>query len=289
MPIVSAWFLARCIHIDVNGCLNQFFFCTERFAQVGTRCLRQLWSCKTHISHLRACSTLNSLPCFYFYVSHFSQWLWSEYVIDDAFLFDFNNHNSFRLTYYIPLCLISLYLSSHSLASVVFIYFCLFHLQAFIFRWLHFSFLLSVPFPSDSSFSRHECLSTAFFLFCIYSSLSPSSSCSCSVVSFRTGHYAECVPLQTLISRHYHPGPSQGAFSVSISVWVLVCYLLHLMSCLRPKLQSIYFRHSMLVCVIPYWRNAVAAHLPELSIRVSPHSRSVLLVPLMSKKWPIIN
>lgn len=172
MPIVSAWFLARCIHIDVNGCLNQFFFCTECFAQVGTRCLRQLWSCKTHISHLRACSTLNSLPCFYFYVSHFSQWLWSEYVIDDAFLFDFSIHNSFRLTYYIPLCLISLYLSSHSLASVVFIYFCLFHLQAFIFRWLHFSFLLSVPFPSDSSFSRHECLTTAFFLFCIYSSLS---------------------------------------------------------------------------------------------------------------------
>ena len=120
-------------------------------------------------------------------------------------------------------------------------------------------------------------------------SLSLSSSCSCSVVSFRTGHYAECVPLQTLISRHYHPGPSQGAFSVSISVWVLVCYLLHLVSCLRPKLQSIYFRHSMLVCVIPYWRNAVAAHLPELSIRVSPHSRSVLLVPLMTKKWPIIN
>ena len=97
--------------------------------------------------------------------------------------------------------------------------FAFFHLQAFIFRWLHFSFLLSVPFPSDSSFSRHECLTTAFFLFCIYSSLSlSSSSCSCSVVSFRTGHYAECVPLQTLISRHYHPGPSQGAFSVSISV-----------------------------------------------------------------------
>lgn len=45
----------------------------------------------------------------------------------------------------------------------------------------------------------------------------------------------------------------------------------------------------MLVCVIPYWRNAVAAHPPELSIRVSPHSRCVLVVPLMSKKWPIIN
>lgn len=167
MPIVSAWFLARCIHIDVNGYLNQFFFCTERFAQVGTRCLRQLWSCKTHISHLRACSTLNSLPCFYFYVSHFSQRLWSEYVIDDAFLFDFNIHNSFRLTYYIPLCLISLYLSSHSLASVVFIYFCLFHLQAFIFRWLHFSFSFECPFPATLRFPgmnawlRHS----SFFVF----------------------------------------------------------------------------------------------------------------------------
>jgi len=33
-------------------------------------------------------------------------------------------------------------------------------------------FLLNDPFPSDSSFSRHECLTMAFFLFFIYSSLS---------------------------------------------------------------------------------------------------------------------
>lgn len=150
-----------------------------------------------------------------------------------------------------------------------------------LFFWVSLS-PATLRFPGMNAWLRHS----SFFVF---TRLSLSSSCSCSVVSFRTSHYAECVPLQTLISRHYHPGPSQGAFSVSISVWVLVCYLLHLMSCLRPKLQSIYFRHSMLVCVVPYWRNAVAAHLPELSIRVSPHSRSVLLVPLMSKKWPIIN
>ena len=168
MPIVSAWFLARCIHIDVNGCLNQFFFCTERFAQVGTRWLRQLWSCKTHISHLGACSTLNSLPCFYFYVSHFSQWLWSEYVIDDAFLFDFNIHNSFRLTYYIPLCLISLYLSSHSLASVVFIYFCLFFICRLsfldgctsLFFWVSLS-PATLRFPGMNAWLRHS----SFFVF----------------------------------------------------------------------------------------------------------------------------
>ena len=170
-------------------------------------------------------------------------------------------------------CLLASFLSLLYLCCFLFAFSEFFICPPPVFFWMAvtlFLFELSLS-PAVLGLFRHECLTTTSFLFSVFALLS--------LLSLRVQcHFSLFLSLHGIRSTSdfdilpWPPHLSHGAYSESLSVYVILSCMLLIMSCLLPSRLGISFRRAMLMGGSSYRRSAVTVQPSNLIIWASPRS-----------------